>query len=352
MSEIEALRQEPLVSVVIPTYNYGHFVVDAVESVLAQTYKRREIIVVDDGSSDDTPERLAPYRDRIRYVRKQNRGVSAARNTGIGLASGEWVALLDADDVWHPQKLALQMRVLREHPDLSCLGGNGTPDALQRDLPEDPEVERLSVVDFLTWSPLGVCAVIARRRCFDQVGGFDVNLRYAEDRDMWIRLAARYATARLKVPVFQYRPHSGQASRNALPMYEGLALVLNRFFEQNPRFLHLRPAASAFLYRDATLAFMDQDDRLTALSFLMRWLVTYPRTLPHPDRDRSWERAKVFARLLIGSPSEHHGGGAPGPELMARRSGNAREGVVNRQPDMAGTGDGRTEPTGTFELQG
>ncbi|WP_437913998.1 glycosyltransferase [Sorangium sp. So ce302] len=325
MNEVKPLRQEPLVSVVIPTYNYGHFVVDAVESVLAQTYKRHEIIVVDDGSSDDTPGRLASYRDRIRYVRQQNQGVSAARNLGIGLASGEWVALLDADDVWHPQKLALQISVLNAHPDLSVIGGAGSSGALPPDLPEEPVVDRLSVVDFLTWTPMAQSSVMVRRRCFDRVGGFDAKLRYAEDREMWIRLAAAFSTARVKTPLYYYRAHPDQVSRNAMAMYQGLVLVLERFFEQNPRYRHIRPAAFAFLYRDATLAFICQDDRWTALSFLLRWFVSYPRALPHPDRDFSWERTKVFARILRAYPSAsssiRHHGGAPSPELTPRRSG-------------------------------
>ncbi|WP_437296557.1 glycosyltransferase family 2 protein [Sorangium sp. So ce426] len=356
MNEVKPLRQEPLVSVVIPTYNYGHFVVDAVESVLAQTYERHEIIVVDDGSSDDTPERLAPYRDRIRYVRQQNQGVSAARNLGIGLASGEWVALLDADDVWHPQKLALQIRVSKAHPDLSVIGGAGSSGALPPDLPEKPEVDRLSVVDFLTWTPLAQSSVMVRRRCFDQVGGFDVKIRYAEDREMWIRLAAAFATARVKEPLYYYRAHPEQVSRNAMAMYQGLVLVLDRFFKDNPRYRHIRPAAFAFLYRDATIAFMCQDDRWTALSFLLRWFVSYPRSLPHPDRDFSWERTKVFARLLrpypSGSPSIRHYRGARGSELATRQSGTAEGDVVNRQPDITGTVNRLHDTTGTFELRG
>jgi glycosyltransferase involved in cell wall biosynthesis len=345
MAEIASLRRGPLVSVVIPTYNHGRFVADAVESVLAQTYQRREIIVVDDGSSDDTAERLAPYRDRIRYFRQQNQGVSSARNTGIGLASGEWVALLDSDDVWHPQKLALQMRILRRHRDLSVIGGGATSAALPPDLPDDPEVERLTVVDFLTWTPLAMGSVMARRRCFDEVGGFDVKLNYVEDRDMWIRLAARYAIARVKAPLYHYRAHAGQASLNAMPMYRSLALVLDRFFEEHPRYRHIRPAARAFLYRDATFAFMCQDDRMTALSFLLRWLVSYPRSLPHPDRDLSWERAKLFARLLAGesitTPVKHllrRVSTAPGGAAPERR----RQGTVVRR---------RTDVTRAYDLR-
>ena len=103
---------ETLVSVVIPTYNYAHFVTGAVESALAQTYPDREVIVVDDGSTDDTRDRLAPFEGRIRYIHQENQGLSAARNTGIRAARGALVAFLDSDDLWHPEKLAVQARYL------------------------------------------------------------------------------------------------------------------------------------------------------------------------------------------------------------------------------------------------
>ena len=106
-----------LVTAVIATYNYGRFVTQAVESVLAQTYGNLEVIVVDDGSDDDTRELLAPYTDRIRYIYQKNQSVAAARNTGIRAASGDLIAFLDADDIWHPQKIEVQMRYLADHPE-------------------------------------------------------------------------------------------------------------------------------------------------------------------------------------------------------------------------------------------
>src|SRR5438477_3922397 len=105
-----------LVTAVIPTYNYGRFVTQAVESALGQTYRNLEIIVVDDGSTDDTREQLLPYRDRLRYIYQENQSVAAARNTGIRAATSEFIAFLDADDLWHPRELELQMRYLADHP--------------------------------------------------------------------------------------------------------------------------------------------------------------------------------------------------------------------------------------------
>jgi len=95
----------PFISVVIPTYNYARYVTQAVDSVLAQTYPAGEIVVVDDGSTDNTRERLQPYWARIHYVYQANQGLSAARNAGIRVARGDVIALLDSDDLWHPRKL-------------------------------------------------------------------------------------------------------------------------------------------------------------------------------------------------------------------------------------------------------
>ena len=110
------------VSVVIPTYNSGQYLPEALESVLAQTVPPLEIIVVDDGSTDDTADRLHPYLNLITYKFQTNSGVSAARNAGLQLAKGDYVAFLDADDVWHPRKLEFQMGILTSHPDLGLLG--------------------------------------------------------------------------------------------------------------------------------------------------------------------------------------------------------------------------------------
>ena len=105
------MRKPDSVSVVIPSFNCGSFVSQAIDSVLAQTCAPAEVIVVDDGSTDDTAERLEPYMDRIRYVFQENRGVSAARNRAVAESRGHCVAFLDADDVWHPRKLELQLKI-------------------------------------------------------------------------------------------------------------------------------------------------------------------------------------------------------------------------------------------------
>ncbi len=107
----------PLVSVIIPGYNTGTFIAETLEGVLGQTYGHREIIVVDDGSTDDTEKRIKPYLGRIRYIRHENAGAAEARNAGLHAARGDYIAFLDADDLWLPEKLQIQLQVAARHPE-------------------------------------------------------------------------------------------------------------------------------------------------------------------------------------------------------------------------------------------
>lgn len=115
------------VSVVIPTFNNGPVVAEAVESALGQSHAPHQIIVVDDGSTDDTAARMQPFVGRVDYIRQPNGKVAAARNTGISRATGDTIAFLDADDVWHPHKLKRQVSVLTRYPDIGLVASEVTP---------------------------------------------------------------------------------------------------------------------------------------------------------------------------------------------------------------------------------
>ncbi len=184
-----------LVSVIIPTHNRADRVVGAVESVLSQSETAHEVIVVDDGSTDDTRARLAPYRDRIRLEARQHRGVSSARNHGAGVARGDWLAFLDSDDEWLPDKLARQCAFHRAQPEISISqtgeiwirnGVRVNPckhHAKPRGDIFEPSLERCLV------SP---SAVMLRRDLFREAGGFDEGLPVCEDYDLWLRLGVRH----------------------------------------------------------------------------------------------------------------------------------------------------------------
>jgi glycosyltransferase involved in cell wall biosynthesis len=184
------------VSVIIPTYNRAALVQEAVASVLAQTWREFELIVVDDGSTDDTPEALAPYASRISLRRRESRGgVSAARNAGIAAARGEWLAFLDSDDLWLPEKLAHQMAYLSAHP--AQLWCQTEETWVRRGVRlKQPSTHR-KIGGRIFFQSLERCmvspsAVILHRRLLEEHGGFDETLPAAEDYDLWLRLSWRY----------------------------------------------------------------------------------------------------------------------------------------------------------------
>lgn len=229
----------PGVSVVIPAYNYAHFLPDAIESVLSQTYPNLELIVVDDGSTDDTADVVRRYGERVRYIHKKNAGLSAARNTGIRNASHPFVAFLDADDVWLPSFLQSGIDRFAQLPETYALvackramidehGGALVKEAIDRSL--SGEIVAADVV-LKTRFPPSSC--IVRRGAFDGCGMFDTELRSSEDRDMWIRIASRYCIWLSDGVHVKIRDHRGSMSKRADRMIDNVGKVLRRSFRDS-----------------------------------------------------------------------------------------------------------------------
>ena len=186
----------PEVSVIIPTYNRSDRVVRAVQSVLDQSFKDLEILVVDDGSTDDTEARLVPYGTSITYMRQSaNRGVSAARNKGIENSNGTWIAFLDSDDYWLKDKLRFQMEFLRRTPDaVACQ----TEEIwIRRGRRVNPKKIHKKPSGEIFQHSLRLClvspsSVILKRCVFDEIGLFDETLEAAEDYDLWLRISCKH----------------------------------------------------------------------------------------------------------------------------------------------------------------
>jgi glycosyltransferase involved in cell wall biosynthesis len=296
----------PLISAVIPTYNYGRFVTEAVESVLAQTYAPVEVIVVDDGSTDDTRERLRPFADRIRYIYQDNQGLSAARNTGIRAARGDLIGLLDSDDQWHPLRLETQMRYLSAHPATALVAADSQDDlhtgwAAIGD-PAGIPVQPIAVRDLLVRARFGPGGVLVRKECFDAVGFFDTTLRSAEDRDMWIRIASRYPIVKLKAPLWMYRTHPGSMSTAAVRMEDNELRVLQRALDREEvargdtilrrRVLSYTLKSSAYRYDALGL-------RGRAVARLIRSMLLWPFPYRPDERITPLERPKMLALFLL-----------------------------------------------------
>ncbi len=206
----------PLVSVIIPTYNRREYVQEAIDSVLAQTYRDFEIIVIDDGSTDGTGEALtARYGDQIRYIWQKNAGESAARNLGIDIARGQYVAFLDSDDLWLPNKLVKQIVVLRQNSQVGLVYSYVYQiDREGRRLPGAPLGESTADVQPVFENLVQSCifapgTVVARKDCLQQVEGFDLTIQYGEDWDLWLRLSLVTEFSAVREPLAEIRVHQG-----------------------------------------------------------------------------------------------------------------------------------------------
>ena len=224
----------PRVSVVIPTHNRAWCLDRAVESVLAQTFRDLELIVVDDGSEDDTARLLAGYAEAVRVIRQPNRGVSAARNAGIRASRGPWIALLDSDDHWLPEKLAVQLDWLDAHPDYCICQTEETWIRSGRRV--NPKKRHRKHGGFIFERCLPLClvspsAVMMARGLLEEVGGFDEELPACEDYDLWLRIACRHPIGLVDQPlIVKTGGHADQLSQAPeLDKYRirALAKILN-----------------------------------------------------------------------------------------------------------------------------
>ena len=207
---------KPLVSAIIPTYNRAHIVCDAIESVLAQTYPHIEVIVVDDGSKDDTVARLKQYGERIRVIGQPNAGPAAARNRGIATARGELIAFLDSDDLWLPEKTERQVALLeRAGESVPCCLSNimmkwNSGDRASFDIallkPASEEGVWLNVDEVLaTRFVLFNQGIIIRRQVLERIGVFDESIRYLEDVEFPLRLSLEGPWAFIETPLVTWR---------------------------------------------------------------------------------------------------------------------------------------------------
>jgi len=215
------------VSVVITTYNQARYIEETLRSVFSQTYPASEIIVVDDGSTDDTPNLLAGYGKTIRYIRQKNQGVASSRNTGISHARGEYVALLDGDDLWEPEKLAVQMTAAKNSPHAGLVVANGVEfddggilePSLLRDVENKLQLQKDQIVTVpyyehaLEWNPVWtVSQVMIPRAVLQDVGPSDPTFRCGSDYDLYLRIGQHYDMTFIMQPLVKWRYLTTSAS--------------------------------------------------------------------------------------------------------------------------------------------
>lgn len=225
----------PLFSVIIPTYNRARFLGAALESVLAQSYKSYEIIVIDDGSTDDTGELLARYTDRIRILRQDRQGPGAARNAGIEHANGKYITFLDSDDLWFPWTLACYAQVIQKHGAPSFIVGTqvGFEEETELRAIKETPMQWESFPDYFStsrkfvWIGIGSVAVCAKK--LSEAGGFTNQWVNAEDSDLWMRLGTAEGFVRVThPPLFGYRLHAMSAMSEFDRTYQGKCFLVEQ----------------------------------------------------------------------------------------------------------------------------
>ncbi len=226
---------KPTVSVVMAAKNYARFIGQAVRSVFAQTTPDWELVIVDDGSTDHTPQAVQQFLGdpRVRYVRSDKLGQPRAKNLGLRLSRGEFIAYLDADDAWEPTKLAKQLVVLRERPEVGVCycdrllmdeSGKVEPNARGR---PSAGFDGKPASIFLS-NPVCFSSVVVRRAVFDQVGGFDPEFDLSIDYDLWLRVARHWQFANVPEPLVRYRTGHGNLSRKLWDRVDTALAIMTR----------------------------------------------------------------------------------------------------------------------------
>ncbi len=260
------MEDHPKVSVVIATYNRARFLPETIGSVLKQRFRDFELIVVDDGSTDETREVLRSYGDRVRSFYQDNRGPSAARNLGIRQARGQWIAIQDSDDLCTPDHLEVFFGFAEKNPDCGMIFANGAylggPEHNRETIIPEEKSRRLAqqgvkLVDLFDKSIVRLQAALISREYLEAIGGLDENLHICMDLDLAFRLFMRYPVTYLDRVVFLYRKHEGNIGRNQeLRLLENIRVIekLLREFPESRDLLGMRRIAHRIAYRYYRLA--------------------------------------------------------------------------------------------------
>lgn len=277
------MTKTPAVSVVIPAYNAAWCIGRAIDSVLAQSFHDLELIVVDDGSTDDTAKMLAAYGPKIRVVSKPNGGMSSARNAGIIVARGRYLAFLDADDRWLPEKLSRQVELLDSRRELAFCAASAlleNPEGHQIGRWKGSSSQTATVADIFSGHSAvagGASSVMARADLVKGLGGFDPNLAGAEDTDLWIRLAARGGFVCLDDPLVVVLKRPESVSRNYAAMRRDALLMTRKNRGLLPRELQgafWRSVYAGILCDYAKWAWRDDRRHLAAADLLRAMLIS------------------------------------------------------------------------------
>jgi glycosyltransferase involved in cell wall biosynthesis len=279
--------KDPIVSVIIPTYNRAYLIERAIQSVLNQTYHNFEIIIVDDGSTDNTEEvikKFLKYDKRINYIKyEKNKGGSAARNTGIKAARGEYIAFQDSDDEWFSEKLEKQMRVFENvssEVGVVYTGFWRIEDKKKKYIPSDKISHKEGNIhnELLEGNFVGMPTVIIRKECFEKVGMFDENLPRLQDWELIIRLSKYYDFKCIDEPLLVSYYISDSISSNNEALHNAFEIILIKHFNF---FIKNKKLLSKYYYNLGIDMFLKNDNFKKGKDCLIKSFKVYPYNIKH-----------------------------------------------------------------------
>ncbi|MBW4683618.1 MAG: glycosyltransferase [Komarekiella atlantica HA4396-MV6] len=271
----------PKVSVIIPAYNAMTYLPETLKSVLKQTFTDFEVLIIDDGSTDNIGQWANDLVDsRVKLIVQKNQGASVARNTGIAQAKGEYIAFLDADDLWEPTKLEKQVRYLENNPTVGLVHTNmllidWQGQSSGRVMKSNAEGDALK--QLLKQNTIVTSSVIVRNDCLKTVGEFDRNLRYSQDWDMWVRIAARYPFAIIKEPLVYYRQHPNNATKNWQMLEQNFGMIEKLFQSVSQELLYLKNRSYGYASIYLAWKALQNGDRQQAIYFRNQAIAHYPQ---------------------------------------------------------------------------
>jgi glycosyltransferase involved in cell wall biosynthesis len=288
----------PKVSVIIPAYNAMAYLPETLDSVLRQSFQDIEVLIINDGSSDNILQWVANITDpRVKLISQENQRLAAARNTGIAHAKGEYIALLDADDLWEPTKLEKQVRCLDDNSTVGLVHtwtllidseSNNTGKVLT------PQLEGDAWQQIVQKNTIVVSSVMVRASCLEIVGEFERDLHYCEDYDMWIRFASRYAFAVLREPLTKYRLHAGTLSTHCEEVLKYFRILIERAFQSAPtELLYLRNRAYGNQNLYLAWRAIHNKDFEKAVHYRQQALANYPQLR------YSWDYVRLSLAIAI-----------------------------------------------------
>jgi len=280
------------VDIIIPAFNAARFLPFSLESVVSQTFDDWRILLVDDGSTDNTAEAVAPFLDRLgsklRYIKQENRGLPAARNTAIRASTAEFLALLDADDVWLPCRLSEPVKILVERPQVGLVYGLITG-IDQENRPGITWLGNLSDADghiapqiYMRKVDLPCPTITFRRKCMDEVGFFDETMRATEDRDLWLRIALRYEVGFVPKVLAYYRLSPNSMSTDPQRMLQAQLKFIRKHYGSEGCGLRPRQIALARSYKQRAEALKVQSQPWAALMSALQAVALYPFDMDNP----------------------------------------------------------------------